>query len=84
MNKLRRAVDWREVERELESLPEAFKEQGKFDSLPHVIEILRALDPSQALVELRDQQENIESLVDDIVKGKVLLRRFGLIWRVPP
>ena len=44
---MRRAVDWREVERELENLPEEFKDQGRFDSLPHVIEILRTLDPSQ-------------------------------------
>lgn len=62
-------MDWREVERELENLPEEFKDQGRFDSLPHVIEILRTLDPSQALGDLRERQERIESLVDDIVKG---------------
>ena len=49
---MRRAVDWREVERELEELPDEFKDQGSFDSLPHVVEILRTLDPSQALGEL--------------------------------
>ncbi len=66
---MRRAVDWREVEQELDDLPEEFKEQGRFDSLPHVIEILRTLDPSQALGDLRERHERIESLVDDIVKG---------------
>ena len=66
---MRRAVDWREVERELEELPEDFKDQGAFDSLPHVVEILRTLDPSQALGELRDRQQRVEALVDDIVKG---------------
>jgi len=66
---MRRAVDWREVERELDDLPEEFKEQGRFDSLPHVIEILRTLDPSQTLGDLRERHERIESLVDDIVKG---------------
>ena len=66
---MRRAVDWREVETELDQLPDEFKDQGRFDSLPHVVEILRTLDPSQALGELKQRQERVENLVDDIVKG---------------
>ena len=65
---MRRAVDWRAVEAELARLPDDYK-RASFDSLPHVVSVLRALDSTQALIDLNEQRERVQRLVDDIVKG---------------
>eukprot|EP00850_Spirogloea_muscicola_P003874 SM000016S01862 [mRNA] locus=s16:323459:331808:+ [translate_table: standard] len=61
-------VDWVVVEEELNGIPEVWK-QSRFDSLPHVVEVLTSRDPEGALRALQQQSEAIEDLVDDVVQG---------------
>jgi len=42
---------------------------ARFDPLPEVVAILRALDPMKALSQLEHRRDRIERLVDDVVKG---------------
>lgn len=56
------------IEDELENINPVWKQQ-RFDSLPHVVEVLTSRDPQVALRSLRKQRDSIEDLVDDVVKG---------------
>lgn len=56
------------VKEELDNIDDKWK-QARFDSLPHVVEILTCKDPEEALQHLRDQRDEIEELVDDVVRG---------------
>lgn len=43
--------------------------ERKFDSLPHVVEVLTSRDPQVSLRSLRKQRDSIEGLVDEVVRG---------------
>lgn len=62
------AVDWQVVQAELDEIDEAWK-QPRFDSLPHVVEILTSQVPEDAIQSLREQRDAIEDIVDDVVRG---------------
>eukprot|EP00249_Psilotum_nudum_P022594 c28576_g1_i2 orf=370-3636(+) len=62
------SVDWEVVKAELEGIDDAWK-QARFDSLPHVVEILTSQDPGEAIQILREQRDAIEDIVDDVVRG---------------
>ena len=56
------------VQAELEEIGEVWK-QARFDSLPHVVGILTSQVPEDAIQSLRQQRDDIEDIVDDVVKG---------------
>lgn len=62
------AVDWQVVQAELEEINEAWQ-QARFDSLPHVVEILTSQVPEEAIQILQEQRDAIEDIVDDVVRG---------------
>lgn len=62
------AVDWQVVLAELDGIDEAWK-QDRFDSLPHVVEILTSPVPEEAIQSLQEQRDAIEDIVDDVVRG---------------
>eukprot|EP00897_Mesotaenium_endlicherianum_P010606 jgi/Mesen1/9574/ME000065S09000 len=61
-------VDWIMIEDELSALDDIWK-QPRFDSLPHVVEVLTSRNPQQALQKLSDQRDAVEFLVDEVVQG---------------
>lgn len=54
------------VEEELAGIDDSWKEP-RFDTLPHVVDVLTCRDPKEALLELQKQTDNIDVLVDDVV-----------------
>lgn len=54
------------VEEELSGINDVWKEP-RFDTLPHVVEVLTCLDPQDAIDALTKQRDAIEVLVDDVV-----------------
>ncbi|BBN15064.1 exocyst complex component 4 [Marchantia polymorpha subsp. ruderalis] len=62
------SVDWDVVRAELEGIDEVWK-QARFDSLPHVVQVLTSQDPEGAVRTLQKQRDEIEELVDDVVRG---------------
>lgn len=56
------------VRAELEGIDEVWK-QARFDSLPHVVQVLTSQDPEGAVRTLQKQRDEIEELVDDVVRG---------------
>jgi len=53
------------VEEELAGIDDSWKEP-RFDTLPHVVDVLTCRDPKEALLELQKQTDNIDVLVDDV------------------
>ncbi len=51
---------------QLDGLGDPWK-QPRFDSLPHVVEILTSPNPEQTLQSLREQRDLVEHLVDGVV-----------------
>jgi exocyst complex component 4 len=60
------AVDWNVVQVQLDSIGDPWK-QPRFDSLPHVVEVLTSPNPEQTLQSLREQRDLVEHLVDGVV-----------------
>ncbi|GBG80319.1 hypothetical protein CBR_g30687 [Chara braunii] len=56
------------VEEELNGIEEGWK-QPKFDSLPHVVEVLTSRDPTHAVAALKEQRDAIEDQIDEVVRG---------------
>lgn len=56
------------VKAELDGIDEVWK-QARFDSLPHVVQVLTSQDPEGAVRSLQKQRDEIEELVDDVVRG---------------
>jgi hypothetical protein len=54
------------VQVQLDSIGDPWK-QPRFDSLPHVVEILTSPNPEQTLQSLREQRDLVEHLVDGVV-----------------
>lgn len=52
---------------QLDSIDDAWK-QPRFDSLPHVVEVITSPDIEEAVEKLREQRDTIEELVDDVVR----------------
>ncbi|KAJ7568516.1 hypothetical protein O6H91_01G036000 [Diphasiastrum complanatum] len=61
-------VDWEAITSELDDIDDGWK-QAKFDSLPHVVQILTSLDPEHGIEVLKEQRDVIEERVDDVVRG---------------
>ncbi|CAM6126948.1 unnamed protein product [Calypogeia fissa] len=61
-------VDWDVVIAELDGIDDVWK-QARFDSLPHVVQVLTSQDPDGAVRRLQEQRDAIEELVDDVVRG---------------
>ncbi len=51
---------------QLDSIGDPWK-QPRFDSLPHVVEVLTSPNPEQTLQSLREQRDLVENLVDGVV-----------------
>lgn len=61
-------VGFEVIQAELDEIDEVWK-QARFDSLPHVVEILTSQVPEDAIESLREQRDAIEDIVDDVVRG---------------
>eukprot|EP00878_Enallax_costatus_P035229 GHUV01039237.1.p1 GENE.GHUV01039237.1~~GHUV01039237.1.p1 ORF type:complete len:191 (+),score=32.53 GHUV01039237.1:1293-1865(+) len=61
-------VDWRAVDAQLASVPEEYKDP-KFYALKHVVEILTSDSPKAMVAQLRDQEQRLAILVDNMVQG---------------
>ncbi|MCO5586381.1 hypothetical protein L7F22_040321 [Adiantum nelumboides] len=64
-------MDWVDIgviQAELDEIDEVWK-QDRFDSLPHVVEILTSQVPEDAIQSLQEQRDAIEDIVDDVVRG---------------
>ncbi|KAI5072276.1 hypothetical protein GOP47_0012382 [Adiantum capillus-veneris] len=61
-------VGFEVIQAELDEIDEVWK-QDRFDSLPHVVEILTSQVPEDAIQSLREQRDAIEDIVDDVVRG---------------
>eukprot|EP00898_Chlorokybus_atmophyticus_P003564 jgi/Chlat1/4208/Chrsp27S04243 len=55
------------VAQQLATLPAAFKEP-RFDTLPHVLELLNSPAPDKALSQLKQWRDTVENTIDDIVR----------------
>ncbi|KAL2621943.1 hypothetical protein R1flu_002148 [Riccia fluitans] len=62
------SVDWDVVKAELDGIDDIWK-QARFDSLPHVVQVLTSQDAEGAVRGLQKQRDEIEELVDDVVRG---------------
>ncbi|KAL3692079.1 hypothetical protein R1sor_005730 [Riccia sorocarpa] len=62
------SVDWDVVKAELDGIDDIWK-QARFDSLPYVVQVLTSQDPEGAVRNLQKQRDEIEELVDDVVRG---------------
>eukprot|EP00882_Tetradesmus_deserticola_P017949 GHRQ01019260.1.p1 GENE.GHRQ01019260.1~~GHRQ01019260.1.p1 ORF type:complete len:174 (+),score=32.24 GHRQ01019260.1:247-768(+) len=61
-------VNWRIVDSELDRVPQEFKDP-KFYALKHVVEILTSSNPQGMVAQLRDQEQRLVTLVDQMVQG---------------
>ncbi|KAH7315642.1 hypothetical protein KP509_21G058500 [Ceratopteris richardii] len=61
-------MDAHMIQAELDEIDDVWK-QARFDSLPHVVEILTSQIPEDAIHSLREQRDAIEDIVDDVVRA---------------
>ncbi|WIA23609.1 hypothetical protein OEZ85_000318 [Tetradesmus obliquus] len=61
-------VNWKIVDAELDRVPQDFKDP-KFYALKHVVEILTSSNPQGMVGQLRDQEQRLVTLVDQMVQG---------------
>uniref|UniRef100_A0A383V4Z3 Exocyst complex component Sec8 n=1 Tax=Tetradesmus obliquus TaxID=3088 RepID=A0A383V4Z3_TETOB len=61
-------VNWKIVAAELDRVPQDFKDP-KFYALKHVVEILTSSNPQGMVGQLRDQEQRLVTLVDQMVQG---------------
>ncbi|XP_024391449.1 exocyst complex component SEC8 isoform X3 [Physcomitrium patens] len=61
------AIDWEVVKVQLESIGDAWK-QPRFDSLPHVVEVITSPNIEASVAQLRETRDAIEEIVDSVVR----------------
>jgi len=61
------ALDWDIVKAQLDSIDDTWK-QPRFDSLPHVVEVITSPNVQAAVERLRETRDAIEELVDGVVR----------------
>eukprot|EP00976_Prorocentrum_cordatum_P077909 1182880-Prorocentrum_minimum.AAC.1 len=63
-----RRVDWDRTLAQLAEIPDDFKDISRFNPAPHVLRVLGSEDWEDELEKLREQQRNVEAMVDQVVE----------------